>query len=302
MKVLLTVFLLVVFFSSGVSAQYKPPKKKKQFYGNQRLQKPLYRWVTGDYAKHGIQLSFGPSYTFTKIGAKEDEFRIVSESSGSDSLIRYAQEAKGKIGLFAEIGMVHITRKPRKIIQYFDWGLGFKLYGGREFTESKIYDDRDTLIGKLDGEGEFYNGYLFARLSAHNVFQINPHLFLDNGIGVNADYAIINGNTAYNGFNVPKNEKFQQDLLGQVHYSLGFGIKPRIDKGFFFIPSVELPVFGIHEWNGGTPAIHWFSSKYYPAMFKLKFVWLFKRDPNRCPPVELNATQKHQRWRLKKGK
>lgn len=299
MKVLLTLFLLVIFFSTSVSAQYVPANKRKQFYGNKRIQQPLYRWVTGDYAKHGIQLSFGPTYTFTKNGAVNDEFQIASQNAGSDTLIRFSQEAKGRIGLFAEVGMVHITKRPRKIVHYYDWGIGFKLYGGRELTETNIYDDRDTLIGSLDGEGEFYNGYVYGRFSAHSVFQFNPHLFLDNGIGVNVDYAVMNGNTAYNGFQVTNNEKYQGDLIGQLHYSIGLGIKPRADKGFFFIPSVELPVLGIHEWNGGTPAIHWFSSKYYPAMFKLKFVWLFKRDPNRCPPVEITPMERQRLRRLK---
>ncbi|WP_107039561.1 hypothetical protein [Brumimicrobium mesophilum] len=302
MRLLVIVIFSSFLFSSAVSAQYKPANKRKQFYGNQRLQKPLYRWVTGDYAKHGIQFSFGPTYTFTQTGARDDEFQMDSNTTGLDTLIRFSQEAKSRIGLFAELGMVHITRKPRKIIQYFDWGIGFKLYGGRELTESKIYDNRDTLIGQVNGEGEFYNGYLYGRLSAHNVFQINPHLFIDNSIGVNLDYAVMVGDMTYDGFRVPKDEKFQEDLIGQLHYSLGFGIKPRVDKGFFFIPSIELPVLGIHEWNGGTPAIHWFSSQYYPAMFKLKFVWLFRKDPNRCPPVELNHIQKHQKWRLRKGK
>lgn len=293
MRNLVFLFFIGLFFSSGIYAQYTPKKKKKQHYGNQRLHKPLYRWVTGDYAKHGIQFSFGPTYTFTKNGAFDDEFRIDSKNSGVDTLIQFSREAKSRIGIFAELGMVHITRRPRKLIHYYDWGVGFKLYGGRELTESKVYDNRDTLIGQLDGEGKFYNGYLYGRFSAHNVFQINPHLFLDNGLGVNLDYAVMNGNMVYDGFHVPKDEQFQGDLMGQLHYSIGLGIKPRADKGFFFIPSIELPVMGIHEWNGGSPAIHWFSSKYYPAMLRLKFVWLFKRDPNRCPPVEINATDRN---------
>ncbi|PWH85569.1 hypothetical protein [Brumimicrobium oceani] len=292
MRNLVFLFLIGLFFSTGIHAQYKPKKSKKQFYGNQRLQKPLYRWVTGDYAKHGIQFSFGPTYTFTSNKAREGEFRIESENLGADSIIRYSQEAKSRIGVFAELGMVHITRKPRKIIHYYDWGIGFKLYGGREASASKFYDNRDTLIGGIDGEGKFYNGYLYGRFSAHNVFQINPNFFLDNALGVNFDYAIMNGNMAYDGFRAPVEQKFQGDFLAQLHYSLGLGIKPRADKGFFFVPSVEIPFLGIHEWNGGSAAINWFSSKYHPAMLKLKFVWLFKRDPERCPPVEINVIDK----------
>jgi hypothetical protein len=288
MRTLKLLLLFAVLLSTSAYGQYSPKNKKKQFYGNQRLQQPIYRWVTGDYLRHGIQLSFGPTYTFTKIGADENEHLIPSNSMASDTLVRFSREAKSRIGIFGEIGMVHITKKPRKLVHYYDWGIGFKLFGGRELSESSVFDDRDTLIGQFNGEGKFYNGYLYGRFSAHNVFQINPYLFLDNAIGVNLDYALMVGNMAYDGYHVPVNDQFQGDIMAQLHYSLGLGIKPRTDKGFFFVPSIELPVLGIHEWNGGTPAINWFSSQYYPAMFRLKFVWLFKKDPNRCPPVETN--------------
>src|SRR5690606_39398235 len=83
-----------------------------------------------------------------------------------------------------------------------------------------------------DGIRGFHvTGVQTCALPIYNVFQINPHLFLDNAIGVNMDYAIMNGETAYNGFRVPTDEKFQEDLNGQLHYSIGLGIKPRPDKG-----------------------------------------------------------------------
>lgn len=295
MKYLVFLFLIGLFlWPSSSYAQYTPKNKKSQFYGNQRLHHPLFKWVTGDYKRHGIQFSFGPAYTFTKMGKEEDELSIKSDNIGGDTLIRFSREAKGRIGAFAELGMVHITKRPRKLIQYFDWGIGFKLLGGKEFTNAKIYDYRDTLIGDLDGNGKFYNGYVYGRFSVHNVFQINPHFFLDNSIGANFDYAVMKGNKVYDGFHISNDEKFQGDMMGQLHYAIGLGIKPRIDKGFFFVPSVELPVLGIHEWNGGTPAVHWFSSKYFPAMLRLKFVWLLKKDPNSCPPVEINEMDREK--------
>ena len=283
MRLVVIIILLGAFSIGSSHAQYKPKNSKKQFYGNQRIQKPLYRWVTGDYARHGIQFSFGPTYTFTRPGEVQEEFQL-----NTDTLYRYSREAKGRIGFFAEIGMVHITKKPRKFIHYYDWGLGYKHLGGRELFTSGIYDDRDTLIGQVEGEGKFYNGYLFGRFSVHNVFQMNPHLFLDNAIGVNGDYALVGKNQTYDGYHDPSTQKFQGDIVVQLHYDLGIGIKPRVDKGFFLIPGVQMPVLGAYDWSGGTPAIHWFSSKYFPALFKLKLVWLFKKDPSRCPPVETN--------------
>ena len=283
MKIVVIIMLFGAFCIGSTHAQYKPKNSKKQFYGNQRIHKPLYRWVTGDYSRHGIQFSFGPTYTFTKPGAVEEEFQL-----NSDTLYRYSREAKGRIGFFAEIGMVHITKKPRKFIHYYDWGLGYKHIGGRELFKSGVYDFRDTLIGQVEGEGKFYNGYLYGRFSVHNVFQINPYLFLDNALGINGDYALVGKNQAYDGYNDPSTQKFQGDIVAQLHYDLGIGIKPNPDKGFFLIPGIQLPVLGAYEWNNGTPAIHWFSSKYFPALFKLKLVWLFKKDPTRCPPVETN--------------
>ena len=279
---LFILFLLLFGIGSNGYSQYKPKNKKKQFYNNPKLSKPIYRWVTGDYLKHGIQFSLGPTYTFTRIGEKDFEFQ------GADTLFRFTQEPKSRLGVFAEIGMVHITKRPRKIIHYYDWGLGFKIFGGRELSIARIYDSRDTLIGNLNGDGSFYNGYLYGRFDAHNVYQMTPHLFLDNSLGINGDYMILPGNMAYNGFHIPTEEKFQGNLNIQLHFSVGLGIKPRLDKGFYFVPSIEVPFLGIHEWNGGTPAIHWFSSQYFPAMLRLKVVWLFRKDPSRCPPVETN--------------
>jgi len=287
MKNTVLLFLLMGW-CSGAIAQYEPPNSKRQFYGNQRIHKPMYRWVTGDYAKHGIQLSFGPTYTFTKMGESQSEIRL-----SPDSLMQSSTEAKGRLGFFAEIGMVHITRKPRKIIHYYDWGVGYKQFAGAEHTNTSVYDSRDSLVGQIDGKGEFYNGYLYGRFTAHNVFQLNENLFIDNGLGFNVDYALVEQNKPYDGFH-PTPQKFQGVAMVQLHYELGLGIRPRADKGFYIVPGIRLPFLGAYEWSGGTPAIHWFSSGYAPAMLKVKFVWLFKKDPNRCPPVETNEMDKQR--------
>jgi hypothetical protein len=282
MKHLLMGLILMIcvpedFFAQG---SYRPKTKKKQFYGNQRLQKPLFNWVTGDYSRHGIQLSFGPNYTFTRISAIEETFAI------GDSTVRCSQEPKGRLGAFVELGMVHITKRPRKYIHYFDWGIAYKHIGGREITRSDYYDDRDTLVGSFDGEGEFYNGHLSGRFSVHNVFQINPVTFLDNALGINFDYSFLGRNQDYDGYHLPQTQDFVGQFQGQLHYDFGFGFKPR--DGFFVIPGFQVPLLTAYEWRNGNPSLHWFSSKYYPAHFKIKLVWLFKRDPNRCPPVETN--------------
>ena len=276
-------FLICVIHLTDIRAQYTPKNSKKDFYGNKRISKPLFRWVTGDHSRHGIQLTFGPTYTFTKSGADEEVFQQ------NDTLMRYSKEAKGKIGAFAEIGMVHITKRPRKFIQYYDWGIGYKHFAGKEYSNASLHRN-DSIIANLSGEGDFYTGHLFGRFSVHSVFQINPTLFLDNALGANVDYILMGKNKSYDGFHLPETQRFQSDIIGQLHYSFGFGFKPR--EGLFLIPGVRLPILGAYEWDGGNPRISWFSSQYYPAMFNLKIVLLFSRDPNRCPPVETNEEDK----------
>lgn len=274
---ILSVFMFNVQAQRG---QYNQKTSKKQFYGNQRLNEPLFKWVTGDHQRHGIQLSFGPTYTFTRINPREHT------AIYNDTVFNYSHDPKGNLGLFAEVGMVHITKRPRKYIQYYDWGVGYKQFSGREYTQAHVLDDRDSIIASMEGQGKFTNGHLFGRFSVHNVFQINPRTFLDNALGVNLDYSFMGRNTAYDGFHLPQTQLFQGEIMGQLHYDVGFGFKPR--NGFFVIPGVQLPILTAYEWNEGHPSIHWFSSKYYPVQFKLKLVWLLKKDPNRCPPVETN--------------
>ncbi|MFA5574952.1 MAG: hypothetical protein WC994_07855 [Brumimicrobium sp.] len=284
--------LLIIFVVPVADAQYAKARntKKKHYFKNQRLEKPLFRWVTGDYIRHGIQFSFGPTYTFTPLKGREAVFQ---DSTYTNITHHAYRETKSRLGAFAEIGMIHITKHPRKYIHYYDWGIGFKLFGGGENTTVDSYQN-DNLIGTREGTGEFYLGYLYGRFDVHSVYQINPHLFLDNALGVNVDYAIIPGNTAYTGAVLTYDQHFQGDIVAQLHYSFGLGIKPWADKGFFMIPSVEIPVFGMYEWNRGTPELHWFSSKYFPAQLRLKFVWLFKKGPNWCPPVETNEMDRQR--------
>lgn len=284
MKVLKLLLIFILFFGTFSYAQsFKQKKGRKHHLNNPRLRKPLFRWVTGDYSKQGIQFSFGPTYTLTNPESPTGSYRSIT----GDTLVKYMRDPKSKLGIFAEIGMTHIVSRPSRFIHYFDWGIGLKYIGGGEFLESNIYT-RDTLRSTLKGHSEFYNGYVYGRFDVHSIFQINPYLFLDNSIGVNGDYAIKIGNQSYQGFHNPNTQQFQGNINVQLHYSIGLGIKPNPEKGFFFIPSIAAPILGVYEWHGGTPSIFWFSSRYYPIQLRLKFVFLFKKKAS-CPPVETNS-------------
>lgn len=270
-------FGLVLLFVLPVFGQKK--KKRSQYFTKQSYQYPLYKW-TGDYSRHGIQFNFGPTYLLTHGESPERDL-----ATSPDTSMTYTHNPSGRLGGFIEIGMVHIAKKRRKVIHYYDWGIGYKHFAGAEQTRLMVH--RLGATETFNGNGVFDMGYLYARFNVHNVWQINKDLFLDNALGFNVDYRLVGSvpgdNSRYDGAVLPQTQRFQQDLVAQLNYELGLGIKVR--DGFFIIPSIHTPIFGIAEWTGGNPSLMWYSSRYQPLLAKVKFVWLFKSKNNGCPPV-----------------
>lgn len=74
----------------------------------------------------------------------------------------------------------------------------------------------------------------------HKTSNLSKKFFIDNGLGVNVDFRLINGNQAYNGATIPQGQSFHKPLVAQLHYGLGFGIK--MSRRFYVIPGVQLPI------------------------------------------------------------
>ena len=84
-----------------------------------------YRIVTND----GIQFNFGATYQMTP---KTSDPFILTDNSGQRGL--YTIDPAGKLGFFAEIGMVNFPAwkglvpikflKKSRLLDYTDWGIG----------------------------------------------------------------------------------------------------------------------------------------------------------------------------------
>lgn len=238
-----------------------------------------------DYRPYGFQLSVGPSYTFTTLKNET----IAPDTMLQGQRFRYNQDPAGRIGLYVEVGMAHYPmKKPRvllfgnRLLSYIDWGIGVKIHGGKETTTVQYTDATGTnVIAESTGTGSFYNTYGTARFAAHfNYYFPNNVHYIDQGLGINGDYRIAGGNKNYDGISFPSTQRFQNSLGVQLHYDIAFGWKMR--RGFYVAAGPQLPILGIYEWNKGKTAIDWFSSKYYPVLFKVKFIWLLKKKSNGC--------------------
>jgi hypothetical protein len=246
-------------------------------------------------SNHGIQFSIGPTYNFhTK--------PILGELTASNGARgNYSITPKSQLGIYAEFGMVHFPKwkgtpikalKKSRIIDYFDWGLGYSLYRGTEQTEITYKNAFGEVINTMKGTGQFNNGYLYGRYSAHTlvyfgkkkIVKVRKH-FVDNSIGINFNYCISPGDSLYkDGFtSYMSPQVFQgntdQKLRIQFDYSLGIGI--RLNKAWMFVPSVTIPIVAVKDWYGFNSYLHWYSSGYWPIQGQIKFIKLFEK-PNKC--------------------
>ena len=245
-------------------------------------------------SNHGIQFSLGPTYSFHS----DPILGELTASNGARG--NYSITPKSQLGFYAEFGMVHFPKwkgtpikalKKSRVIDYFDWGLGYDMCRGREETELTYKNALGDVISSTKEGDQFNNGYLYGRYSAHSllyfgkkkIVKVRKH-FIDNSLGFQFSYCFYPGDTAYNHFNPIWAERTfegnnDNKLAAQFVYSLGVGI--RLNKAWMFVPSVTIPIVTVNHWDGFNANFNWYSSSYWPFQAQVKFIKLFEK-PNKC--------------------
>lgn len=289
---ILPLCLLMLTLVFDASAQ-----KSRDFTGKSRRD-----WFGGaedyrDISKVGLQISFGPTYTLTRNRITEIE-GVDENNRGNTSYI----DPSGRLGGFIDIGMAHYRLKPSKFLQArqnrrsaakktgrdfigsnlihrIDWGLGFSYIGGVEKTKVDFQDALGNYAYSNEGEGKFYNGYLYGRVTADRFTKLNDKWHLETGLGLNFNFCVLPGSKDYSA-PVYVEQKFQKNFLTQLHGHIGFNYKIR--RGDYLVFGFYLPAIGIYEANRLKPTIQWFSSNYYPASLQIKWIHHFTKKSNGC--------------------
>jgi hypothetical protein len=265
-KLNLSFLSLILAFSFSLHGQYVPKKKKKDFFGGQQD-------LSRQPSNIGLSLNIGPTFT-------------MASSNKIASTITSSNSQAGKIGGNFEIGLTHYNMKSPKysfgrIVDYFDYGVGFNYYRGTENTNIALLDETGRETGEsASGDGNLANGYVAGRFSVHKLIYIKKTpFFLDNYLGANAGFLVLEKDRTYANMN-PTNSYFSSSLNVSLHYGLGLGI--RLKKGSYLTPGVYIPILALEEF--GKESIHWFSSRYYPLTCQIKWVYLLnkKRSKTGC--------------------
>jgi hypothetical protein len=278
-QVLIVCWLILTIFSSLAQRDLTPGKKRGAAFGAVDF---------NNYKYSGIQVTGGLIYTKTRSDANNSMYSIVD---GADRPIDYTFDPSGQVGFFIEAGMAHFPKMQSKLskmvrtilVSYYDWGLGLKLINGAENVTANYYNLGGQVISTLNETSTFSNAYLYGRFSAHRNFYLGKKYFIDNGLGINADFRFLSSST--NDANTTTFEPLgnHSPFVLQLNYSLGFGIK--LSRRSFLIPSVALPIIGLHDWRSGCAALKWYHSNYVPIQAQVKWIYLFKKVQKGCPAV-----------------
>ena len=301
MKILITLFLL--FYSVLIIAQSRSlvPGKKSKMFGKRDLR---------DLRGFGLQSQFGLTYLMTSRNKE------IVEAPGSI----HENDSYGKLGVYGEVGMIHFPKKRSKLslkmktilVSYFDWGIGFKYFRGGENTNinysifidpsSQTYDFR-LAHGNVYGRFSIHKNIHFKKKANGNKSKI----FLDNSLGINIESRIIDRSTTTTSHMFDyKSQNLYNPLYAQIHYGIGFGVK--LKRGSYIVSGFSVPILGYQstrrntsfsssylfnsEHYFGNPSLRWFSSKYWPILFQIKYMFLFEKKQDSCRPALINSQDK----------
>ena len=291
MKNLIALFLCGVSIMTFGQPRDLTPTKRGQGFGSRDFR---------NLSLTGIQFQLGATYLMTRKTNKTGAFN--NGTNGS-----YSIDPTGKFGGYAEIGMVHFPKKRSKLslwlktvlVSYYDWGLGFKYFSGKEALTINRLSPSGVVLGSSITEGNYKSGFLYGRFSLHKNVHIKgvKNFFFDNSFGVNFDYNLLpdknkDGDPDHIAalVSVGATERYHSPFVAQLHYGLGIGI--RLKRGAYLIPGVRVPVLGMNDWHKGNPSFKWFSRSYWPILFHVKYMFMLEKKAKNCPAVETNDQDK----------
>lgn len=276
---LLLAFLLLC--STAVLAQKKPSSKgmyvkktsKSDFFGERNAPKKIMKNKTDKVRPFGFQAQLGPTLTLVS-GQKE--------GTTTPTNLDYVLDPATRAGIYGEIGFVHMNVRSKsaarqRIIDYVDYGVGFKLFHGAENIKLSA-----PMMNDL-GQNRFQLGHLHARIGVHKLQYLTTKkkFFIDHSLGLNFDFRVLEKNDMS-----PLAAGFDQRFSGKpslmLHYDVGLGI--RVAKGKYIVIGVQAPFVEFLDKPAGNPSFNWFSNSYYPFLARIKYIHLFpaKKPKHAC--------------------
>lgn len=241
-----------------------------------RQLRALYNLSGGSFESKGWHFAPGLTYCIPSGADRFDQRLVANDAMGvPDTLYTGAFDHNGGLGFYLEVGRHHFV--DYFLLTYIDYSLGFKqLRGGEQFAGRMLVDS--AIVG-VENSGEFNQGRLVGNFNLNNIWQLTDNSFLQNSMGVNFDYRVMN-RYEYTGPTTGMLQSTPGNFTTDIHWKLGYGWRP--EKGVFIIPSVEIPILALAPFDDGKSTTQWFSTRYRPIIFSLRFLLFDRRKAQDC--------------------
>ncbi len=259
-------FALLLVLSLGAQAQMQ--KNRGDIF-------PHY----GNYEKKGWIVQPGFSYMLRPLKQTQSRLWVAS-----DSVYDVSFNAKGRIGPVLEIGRFYAI-ETSKIISYVDFSVGGKMLRGQETFEAVLDDPDRAQPYVVEGVGTYSQTYVTASFNATNTLALSKSMAVHNSLGINGDYSFASV-YEYDVQDIPVEQNEPTNFIFQAHYKLGFGFK--VSQSVFVVPSVEVPILTMYEYDDMKSNTLIFNSRYRPFLFRINVMVLDKKADRKCPTKKTN--------------
>lgn len=228
------------------------------------------------YRLGGWYIAPGATYMLTWFKSEEAVFESATQS------LNASIKPMGKPGIYFEVGRYRMLPYSR-LFKYLDYGIAYKSLRGKESLGGDVTTvPAETVIGPVAANSSFGYHYATAHFNLNHVTRLGKYNFLQNTIGANTDYAFIaNFDAAYPSLASPADPG---KILAQLHYKIGYGIKMR--GNLMLIPALETPILNFMPFDLPRSSLHFFSSRYRPIIFSLRFLFIRPAKGDVCTPVK----------------
>ena len=239
-----------------VSAQrkgYKPDRNQKSNYAYPS---------PSNFHQGGWLFDAGLTGTF---GLSKPESQTIG-----DTTLSYPFQVRPGIAL--GVGRYYNLKKGRNIIRYIDASLGYKMLWNAE----KQTIESSSLFNTTNNTSDNVAHYVNLNFNLNNVISLSSYSFIQNTIGINADYRFSESVANNTRSTTPSPPTF----VAQFHYKLAFGFM--VDTDISVIPYLEVPLFNITPSQSQFSQLDYFHQSYQTVIIGVR-VMLFKFGQKDCP-------------------
>ena len=240
----------------------------------------------GNFERKAWSFSLGGTYMFPMYSENMEPVE-----TAEDSLFRLGFDPGGRPGIAVEVGRV-VAPERFGPLKWVDVSAGVKQFRGVEKASATLLDGNyanDDSALEYNTESSYNSWIVNASLRLGHYFPVADYTVISNSLGLNLDY-MLSGNMDYDDSFPGNNATRPSDLLLQMHYRLGVGVK--LSEKHLLHFSLETPVLSMIPFDDGRSTSHYYHTRYRPVIARVALL-IFDSKPGIDCPTNVKTKSKN---------